>query len=384
VTRAAVAVALAGLALAATAASARADALSRGGAALAAAVDRAESCARADVDAMLAALPGAETTSAAADALFTVARACETSGGDPSIALELYQRILRDHPDERAAVGANIRAPALVALIGPGGEGADAARRFAAMRAATTGTPDAKTLAEADALARASWPGAGEAALWRADRLRELARHGEAGAGYDDVVARFPGTPWARRAAEGGAAMAIARNKFADARARIAALPGEDPADAAVKEDLTEQLDNRELRIGWYHRAWFILAGVMALLLGSLLHATRSVKAALRALRPPSEVLFAAPIALVLIAMSLTSNSMIGPAVTIICLGGISVAWLSGAALVAGRDLPRPGLRALAHGTLALLGVLSVAYIAIMRTDLLEMLIETVQFGPEH
>jgi hypothetical protein len=347
--------------------------------------ERAAGCGAGAVDALLDALPLARSPGAAADAMFSTARACETGGGDPSIALALYQRILRDYGDERAAVGANLRAKALVALIGDAGEGAEEARELAELRAAHGFRPDDAVLERAAALARSTWPGAGEAALWRADRLRELDRLAEAAAAYDDLLARFPGSRWARPAGEGAAAVAIERSRFDEARRRIAALPAGDPADEAVRADLSEQLVRREQREAWYVRSWFGLAAAVAILLASLIHAGRSPRRILAALRPPVEVLFAAPVVAVLIIMSLTGHFAIGPAVEIIAGGGLAIAWLSAAGLVAARDagLTMPP-RVAVHIVATLVAVAATAYIGVMHGDLLEMLIETLAFGPDH
>jgi hypothetical protein len=345
---------------------------------------RAQGCVPGDVDALIAALPAAPSPGVAADALFTTARGCETRGGDPSVALALYRRILREHPDSRAAVGAALRAQALIALIGEDGSGAAAARRLSELRATHGANPDDAALAEADQLAHAAWPGAGEAAQWRADRLRDLGRLAEAATGYDDVVARFPSTAWAARAAESAVVVAIQREQFDDARRRIAALPADDPSDQAVRDGLVDQVDSRERRVAWYTRSWIALVLAVGLLLGSLAHAARSPRRVLAALRPPSEVVFAAPVVAVLIATALTTHLEIGPAVAVISIGGLFVAWLSAAGLIAARHAGRElTARAALHGFVVLVAVAALAYIAIERGNLLDMIIETVKFGPE-
>jgi len=76
---------------------------------------------------------------------------------------------------------------------------------------------------------------------------------------------------------------------------------------------------------------------------------------------------------------SFTAHRAIGPAVARISVAGLALAWISGAAL----EL-RPGrMRALLHVVACVLGVLAVAYIALTHDGLIDMLIETVRFGPD-
>jgi hypothetical protein len=348
------------------------------------AAEAARGCEPGAVAALIAALPQASSADEASNALFTTARKCEMVASDPVTALALYQRIMRDYPDARAAVGAGFKINELSGLVGPTGEGADAARRFAALKARASKAVDDAALAEADALARTAWPGAGEVALWRAERLRDLGRHGPAAAAFEDVIARFPGTPLARRAAVGAAAVAIAANRFDDARERIAALPVDEPSDQAVRDELAERLETRQLRIAWYVRAWIVLIAGFVLLVGSLAHATRSLRGALRALRPPPEVVYALPVIAILIATAMTTFVQIIPPVVMISIGGLVLAWLSGAGLVAARRAGRPmRARAIAHAAITALSVAALVYIAVTRGDLLDLIVETVRFGPE-
>jgi hypothetical protein len=100
--------------------------------------------------------------------------------------------------------------------------------------------------------------------------------------------------------------------------------------------------------------------------------------------RPPLELLFLAPVAAVLVGVALTAHRMIAPAVLILSAGGLVLAGLSGAALdllrARGRPLRR---RALLHAALCVAGVTALLYIALMRDDLLDLVIETVRFGPD-
>ena len=82
--------------------------------------------------------------------------------------------------------------------------------------------------------------------------------------------------------------------------------------------------------------------------------------------------------------MALTTHETIAPAVTTLSIGGLVLAGLSGAAL----DLLRAGgrpvrRRALLHVALSTAAVVALLYIVLMRDGLLDLVIETVRFGPE-
>jgi hypothetical protein len=343
----------------------------------------ASACDPAAVEELLLAVVG-EQARAAADALFSTARACEMRAGDPARALRLYEQILDHYPDERVALAAEVRRDALVARIGSDGAHVERARRFEALKARGGLQPSAEVLGEAEALAKEAWPGAGEVALWRAEALRRIGRLDAAAAAHDDVLARFPGTAWAARAAEGGAAVAIARHRWDDAEARIAKLPATERDDRAVRDSLRVDLAGERTHVRWYVAAWIgFLAGVL-LLIASLVQAAGSLRAVVRALRPPTEVAFAAPVVGILLIAAATSHVEIGPAVGLISVGGIAIAWLSGAALVAAKARGWPLRRRIAgHVVVSVVAIAGLVYVALTRHDLIEMVVETVRFGPD-
>jgi hypothetical protein len=103
-----------------------------------------------------------------------------------------------------------------------------------------------------------------------------------------------------------------------------------------------------------------------------------------RRVRPPLELLFLAPVAAVLVGVALTTHQTIAPAVLTLSAGGLVASGLSGATLDLLRAAGRPlGRRAVLHATLSAVAVIALLYIALLRDDLLDMVIETVRFGPE-
>jgi hypothetical protein len=346
-------------------------------------VTAAAACEAGAVEALMTAAAVVDAREAA-DALFSTARACETRASDPARALVLYERILEDYPDARVAIGAETRRDALVALIGSDGAGAERARRFETLKERGGLSPSDAVLAEAAALAQEAWPGAGEVALWRAEALRRIGRLGDAAAAYDAVVARFPATAWAARAAEGGAAVAIARHRWDDAEARIARLPATERDDLAVRDSLRGDLADERAHVRRYVTAWIAFAAGVLLLIASLAQAAGSLRAVGRALRPPFEVAFAAPVVGILLIAAATSHAEIGPAVATISSGGIAIAWLSGAALVAAKARgQRLRARIAGHVVVSLIAIAGLVYVALTRHDLIDMVVETVRFGPD-
>jgi len=156
-------------------------------------------------------------------------------------------------------------------------------------------------------------------------------------------------------------------------------LPVATPSDALVRDDLLARAARGRLRGRAYPAAWIVLALVVAGL-GISLATARPTR---RALRPPLEVAFAAPIAAVLVAVAFTANRLIAPAVGIVAGGGLVLAWLSAAGLDAARTTGSVRRRAIMHVLACVAGVVALGYIAVTRDGLLDMLVETVRFGPD-
>ena len=136
---------------------------------------------------------------------------------------------------------------------------------------------------------------------------------------------------------------------------------------------------------GIYAIAWLVVALVALGLVASLLEAAlRGGWRAPRA-RPPIELWFVGPIAAVLVGVSVTAHRAIAPAVTLIAAVGLALGWLSGATLELLRARGRPTrLRGVIHVAACTVAIVAVAYIALTRDGLLDLLVETVRFGPEN
>jgi len=314
------------------------------------------------------------------DELFEQARTCEDEKLDPACALALYEQILREFPEARVAAAAKRRAESLRAQVGQGNEFAPQAAAYARLVDQADGSPPDDVIRRADALAAtAGWSGAPEVALWVAEWLRRHGKLGEASTRFEQVARRWPGTKHEPIALRGAASTALEAHAWSRAEAMAHRLSASDPADRIVRDDLLAQAAQGRSRGHWYLIAWIVaIAGTLGLA-GSLIQARG------RPWPPPIEVIYLAPISVILTGVALTANRLIAPAVITIIAGGLVVTWLSGAALEAARAHDRPlRARALAQVAACLLIVASLGYIAITRDNLLDTLIETVRFGPEN
>jgi hypothetical protein len=339
-----------------------------------------------EVERAVAAIAELSAGRADPDVVFAAARACEDKLLDPGRALAIYQRIVADHPDARVAIAAARRAAVLRALVGPHGEAAALARELAQLIARADAEPADRVIQTGDALAAAGWPGAPQAALWLADWLRRTGRLGDAQARYAALVARWPALPQGQAALRGGAGTALDARDWALAERLAHQLADADPALRAARDELLAAAAlgrRRDRHLLW---AWLAIAAAFAAALGSLAESIARGPPGRRwsALRPPIEVAFLGPVAAVLIGVAFTAHRLIAPAVATIAAGGLALAWLSGAALerlrATGRSAP---LRSAGHVLACLTGIAGLVYVALTHGGLLDMLIETVRFGPE-
>ncbi len=325
-------------------------------------------------------------TPADPDVLFAAARACEDRLDDPARAAAIYERIVAQHPDARVAIASTRRLAELRPLIGTRGETAALAADLAQLIARADQLAPEAVLARAARLATTAWSGAPSAALWLADWLRRAGRLVEAQAYYAVVRTRWPVSPQALEAQRGAVVGAIDAGDWALAARFVDQLPAVEAADRSVRDDLRAATARARWRAHGYVAAWIAVAVALVGLLASLVEAARRSPAGARrrALRPPIEIVFLVPVVAVLIGVAFTAHRLIAPAVATISIGGALLAYLSGATL---EQLRRDGratrLRGLVHAGVCLVSVVALAYIALTRDHLLDLLIETVRFGPE-
>lgn len=334
-----------------------------------------------DPKALAAAVSAIEAAPPDADALFSAARACEDRLLDPARALALYERILDELPAARVAQAAERRAQWLRGEIGPNGEHATEAAAFAQLVAVADALPLEELVARGDALVARSWPGAPEVALFTADVLRRRGAYALAQGRYADVRSRFPAR--AVEALRGGAGNAIDAHDWSTADRLIAALPTGDETDRLIRDNLHDDFVKGRRAHRLYLGAWVALLVAAAGLLASLVEACLRGGRRRPPLRPPTEVLFLAPVAVVLTAIAFGARAIVTPAVAQISGIGVAFAWISGTTLDVLRTRGRGvRLRALLHIAACAAGAVAIGYIAIVHGGLVDLLAETVQAGP--
>ena len=205
--------------------------------------------------------------------------------------------------------------------------------------------------------------------------------------GWETEGERDEALAWYRAAAETavaergqltriGYARALTRAGELDAaEAELAALDPQlaDAADRAVAvAELAVARDRRVVRIG--------LGLALAVAVAVLLAVHR--KHLRRLARPPVEVWFLAPLAVLLALVALPGNPVIARAVRWIGLAGVALAWLSGGLL---ELAPRPlrARRVILHAVLTAAAGAAAVYLVVDALGLLDLLGETWRGGPD-
>lgn len=329
------------------------------------------------------AIERAAPTPELADTLFAAGRACEDRLQDPARALAIYDRLLREMPSARVAAAAERRAERLRAIIGGHGEHAREATELAQLIASADTLPIEDVIRRAVALSAAPWPGAPDAELWLAELLRRLGRFHDAQTHYAAVITRWPSSPQATAAIRGGAGNALDAHDWDLAEQLAHQHPTTELADRILRDTLLEAVASGRRHAKLYALAWIALVLACGSMLASLAHAILRGGRRLPSPRPPFEVIFLAPLAALLVIVSYTTNSTAAPVVAAIALCGTVLSWISGATLDLVRQRGRAvRARALLHIACCVTAAVALGYIMIIRGDLLELLIETVQAGP--
>jgi tetratricopeptide (TPR) repeat protein len=348
-------------------------------------VERLGATSRADVERAVADIERAPATTPYLDeAMREAARACEDVLADPARALALYDRILAEFPNGSASRVARVRARLLRDRVGTGNVHAKEAAALAALVTSADDTPVDEVIRRAEALAALDWPGAPDAAFFLAEWLQRTGRLDAAQRRYLAIETRWPGTPQALAARRGGASVAIMAHAWSRAEELARALPVADEADRVLKEELLQRIERGRRLDFWYWVSWILLVGCLLGLFASLADAALRGGWRRPSLKPPVEVLFLLPISAVLVGVALTTHVAIAPAVFALTAGGLVLAWISGITLELLRAHRRAiGMRAAINVALCLVSVIALVYIVLTHDDLLDMMIETIQFGPD-
>ncbi len=311
------------------------------------------------------------------DALAELARLYEEQLGEPVKALAAWDELLRRFPDGRLAVRAERRAAALRDSLGPDNAAAAAVAEWQRILNEFGTVPHAASVARAEALVRdhPGFAGAAQAAFWIGTVLEQDGDLAGAEARWRDVSVRWPATEWARRAERRVGDLLVARGD----------LDGAEAAYRASGTDAVGRLAVERWRVRLAALAWILLGALALTAVADARRLAGSWRGAAAALaRPPTEALYLIPVAATLVAAGYSENWAIAHALAFICAGGLAVTWLSGAGLdAARRAAPLRGRRVAAHIIAVAVAVAAICYLAVTRERLVDMLVETIRFGPE-
>ncbi len=198
---------------------------------------------------------------------------------------------------------------------------------------------------------------------------------------YAEVMRRWPARALAAR--RGAVGNAIDAHEWSLAEQLATELPSVDAMDALIRDNLLADLASARRTARRYLMS-LIMLGLAALgLIASLAEAMLRGGLKRPSWKPPFEVMFLAPVALVLVAVAFATRAVIAPAIAQITIVGIATAWLSGITLdllrARGR---RVHARSLVHIVACGAAAVAIGYIAIVHGGLVELLAETVSAGP--
>lgn len=338
--------------------------------------------ARAELEALAAAAPNGRW---ADDALAEAAAIAERQG-DLAGARSLWKQLLDGYPDSRLARRAEARLAELTTAGGAGGRwDATAAEHDRIVRAAAGAEDPQPQLAALGALLEKSrgYPRWFAAALWLGDAWARLGAHRRALGWYEQAEAAATTDLERFRAGLARAELWTTMGEHDRAERQLRALrPPDDLARMAIADALGD-VDTARTRARWALIARIVLGGCALLTLITLRRRAGSFRAAARALWPPPlEVIYLAPVALVLGVVAETGNLLAARAVQLVLVGAIAITWLSGTGLELARRKGAMGASVIVlHAAIAALATIALVYSAVMREQLLDVLVETWRRG---
>ncbi len=337
------------------------------------------------VDALLGFADRHPDAGQADDALFTAAQLLEEKLGQPKRALATYQRIAKEYPDSRTALASSRRAELLRADLGPDGSGSSPLVAFTEIKQHFSERGAAESVRRVEALLAANpdWPGRPRALIWLAMVEAKQGHHDAAISRYREAAESTSDREIQFDAYRGAGEVALRAQQFDAAERYFRLMPTE--GDSSRQRDYANamaQLSRARLRARLYQLSFLVVLGFVLAMAIALRRAAGSYRAAAIALiHPPTEAIYMLPVAALLCLAGLREPETIGPAVVIICAASLVVIWLSGAALDAVRS--PGGVRILIHTVACVVTVVAICFIAVQRTNLVDMISTTVRFGPD-
>ncbi|MBL4637232.1 MAG: tetratricopeptide repeat protein [Kofleriaceae bacterium] len=321
------------------------------------------------------------------DALFLAAQLLEEKLSKPAQARVLYQKLTKDYPDSRASLAASRRLAALNEALGTDEEGVAPLVRFQTI---LKEFPN-RSLDTSEAMAMAvlrdfpHWTGAHRIQLWLASSARSRGDLEAAESYYDEIRSGDAPRSAKLQALFGASEIHVIRGQYDSAIRLLDSLDTRtDLSQGEVESatELREKLHTSQNRSRLLQLSLVVFSTMLVSFLVLLKRHCASWSAFGRALRtPPSEFFYLLPICLLFVIMAMTGHEEIGPAVAIICGGGLIVSWIAGVTMSAMSPLT-PG-KAILSAAFATAATSSLCYFALYRSQLLDLVATTVRFGPE-
>ncbi len=321
------------------------------------------------------------------DALFLAGNLLEEKLARPQEARLQYQKLLASFPDSRSALAAKRRLASLDEALGTDGMGAAALIEFESIleKFSQRGAPESLRLAEALAKTNAQWQQIHRVHLWIAATQQGEGNMTAAIARYQYVADGQAPSQAKVQALLGITEACILSSDFGCASGALTRLGqrsdlGDSDHQSVI--ELTTLLAKSKQRRVLLSGSYVAFAFVQLLFLALLRRESQTWKQTLQRLRrPTTEFFYVLPIACLLILMAMAGHEEIGPAVAIICIGGLVTTWLAGTVMQHSKPLTtsRASLCAIA----SLLATVSICYLALQRSQLLDLVATTVRFGPE-
>ncbi|MCP4449452.1 MAG: tetratricopeptide repeat protein [Myxococcales bacterium] len=321
------------------------------------------------------------------DALFLAGKLLEEKLGDPKKARERYRTLLANFPDSRSALAAQRRLARLDEGLGTLGEGASIVSEFQEILRDYPGRNPDESLRLAKQLAENNpdWSQLHTIHLWIAATTRRTGDLRDASIHFQKAIQGSTPAPAQIDALLGFTEVAILRGKYEGAREALTQLGKRGDlsrSDVHAISDLGEFLSSSKRRRILLRGSIVVFILAQMLFLGLVRRQAGSWRGALSVLcRPSMEFFYMLPLAALLITMALTGHQEIGPAVAIICTGGLITTYLATAALEASKALTTS--QALVCAFASVCATVCACYLALQRSQLVDLVLTTVRFGPE-
>lgn len=326
----------------------------------------------------------------APEALFEAAQLYDEQLARPEEAHRLYALVAQRYPSSRLVRRAENRSAQIAASLRSGA--APLVRFQEIVRATSEGSPERISRLE-ELVAKEPGFALIDQALYLLGSARMKAGRPDAVEAFAELRRRAPDSEWTARADQTEAEALLRDRRFDAARViyqRLLQRGG--PLWSLVGQEGLDRCQlGRHRQLGAYAAYGFLLLVVLVHAVG-FLRAQRTKRPLPGLWPPPLEVLYYAPVAGFLIIASLRIRSgggALAPPLLYIALGGVLIAWLSGASAQRRPPQRRPQRRGAAIAAVVLglvwraLAVFALTYAVIEGQDLLDMVLETARNGPD-